>query len=168
MKKDHRLAFPEVHLESERILVKLERTIDVADIEIDMIQSARLDHRTTSCSAGAAISTLSRYNFAICAGVSPSTSVRIASLSAPTREAFRSVRSGQVENFIGIPGISNSPITASFTRRTVLRWRICGCAIVSSTLYTGAHGTRSASRTAIADSRFVNVASHSSKILLNS
>src|SRR6266852_25238 len=134
MKEDHGLAFPEIHLEPERILVKLERTTDVADIEIDVVQSVRLDHVAPSCFGGVTIGTLSRYKSAICAGVSPSTSVRIASLSAPTREAFRSVRSGHVENLIGIPGISSSPITGSFTRRTVLRARMCGCAIASSTL----------------------------------
>jgi hypothetical protein len=44
-------AFPEVDFESERLLVELQRSLDVADVQIDMVQSARFDHRMASKSA---------------------------------------------------------------------------------------------------------------------
>ena len=49
MKENQFFPFPEFNLETERFLVELERTADVSDIEIDVPQSARFDHRNASC-----------------------------------------------------------------------------------------------------------------------
>src|SRR6516164_1141565 len=44
MEKNHRLAFPESNLQSQRFLVKARRAMDVADVQVDVIQHARRDH----------------------------------------------------------------------------------------------------------------------------
>src|SRR5215469_14714672 len=44
MEEHHRLAFPESDLESERLLVKARRAMDVAHVQVDVIQHARGDH----------------------------------------------------------------------------------------------------------------------------
>src|SRR5262249_31944776 len=102
MKKNHGLAFPESNLQSQRFLVKARRAMDIADVQVDVIEHARCDHGATSlrfpgrlrfyeaagCETGGAVSnTCSRWSSSISAAVIPSTSDRIAALSAPTRDA---------------------------------------------------------------------------------
>src|SRR5208282_465389 len=55
MKENHLLPFPEFNLETECFLVKLERPSDVPDVEIDVLQSARFDHRRALLMPGLAI-----------------------------------------------------------------------------------------------------------------
>src|SRR5262245_24943906 len=42
--EDHLPALPELHLETERLLVELQGTVDVADVEVDVVESTGLDH----------------------------------------------------------------------------------------------------------------------------
>src|SRR5262245_11010915 len=46
MEKNHGLAFPESNLQSQRLLVEACRAMDVADVQVDVIQHARRDHRS--------------------------------------------------------------------------------------------------------------------------
>src|SRR5208282_2004709 len=55
MKENHLLPFPEFDLEAKRFLVKLERSADVPDVKIDVLQSARFDHRGALLLSGLAI-----------------------------------------------------------------------------------------------------------------
>jgi hypothetical protein len=45
--EDHLPAFPEPDLEAERLLVELERALDVAHVQVEVIQSVRFDHCLT-------------------------------------------------------------------------------------------------------------------------
>src|SRR5215831_19320526 len=50
MEKNHGLAFPESNLQSQRFLVKARRAMDIADVQVDVIQHTRCDHGVTSSS----------------------------------------------------------------------------------------------------------------------